>query len=118
MGVSGHDRFFVGLGLGKESLLEVAYSCQGLVYRLFGIEAHVQGDLVVARTGGVKLSGHVARLVEEARFDVHVDVFQVLTPGEGAPLDLLFYRCRPLQDKLGLLLGDDALACQHAGVGH
>ena len=87
-----------------------------LVAGLHGVEAHVGGDLVVAGTGGVELAGNVADFFLEARFDVHVDVFQFGTPGEGSGFDFLVDVEEAAADGFGVFVGNDALFGEHSGV--
>ena len=60
----------------------------------------------------------VSDQIEEPGLDIHVNVLQLRLPGEGAVADLLFDIGQPTDDGLGVLLRDDALPGEHAGVRH
>ena len=63
----------------------------------------------LAGAGGVKLPGNVVDLLFEASLNVHVDVFEFRTPGEGVFLDFLLDAEEAAADGFGLFLRDDAL---------
>ena len=117
VGVAGHDDVCVLFGLLQEGLLEVDGGFDGLPACFHGVEAHIGGDLVVAGAGGVKLPGNVADLLFEAGLDIHVDVFEFRTPGEGVFLDFLPDAEEAAADGFGLFLRDYALLGKHEGVG-
>ncbi len=80
-------------------------------------QPEVQGHLVVARAAGVELAAHRSHQGREAAFNVHVHVFQGRVPGERAGLDLGEHGVQTLDERGGLVPGDDPLGGQHAGVG-
>ena len=87
MGKARHDGVGAGLGLGQEAF---AQAQQLPVQRIDGIaepEANVRGDLIVSRPARVQLFPRGADAVREPGLDVHVHVFELDGPGEGAVLD-------------------------------
>ena len=80
-------------------------------------EAEVGGDLVVAAAAGVQAFAGLADTIGEARLDVHVNVFEIGGEAEAARLDLVGDVFKPVADGGFVGPGDDALACQHGGVG-
>ncbi|GBD11092.1 hypothetical protein HRbin23_00743 [bacterium HR23] len=118
MGVAGEDGVQVLLGPLQQNALQVPKACQGMGDGLFGVEAHVCGHLVVTGAGGVQTPRHRPDEVVEAGLNVHVDVFQVLPPGEDAFFNLPADGTQAHHDKFGVFFGDDALASQHPRVGN
>src|SRR5690606_3039089 len=80
-------------------------------------QADVGGHLVVAAASGVQfLAGH-ADAVGQARFDVHVHVFQIDAPVEGAGFDLSLNVLQVGDDLVALVGAQHAGLFQHGGVG-
>jgi hypothetical protein len=63
----------------------------------------------------VELPPDGADLLDEAPFDVHVDVLELEPVGEDARLELLPHLGEPAEDRLELGLGEDAALGQRAG---
>ena len=81
------------------------------------VQAHIQGDLVVARATGVQARSGRTDQVGEPAFDVHVQVFQGRIPREVAPFDLVLHSGQAANYGIGIFPGDDALLRQHGRVG-
>ena len=71
----------------------------------------VQGDLVIARAGGVKTPGRGPDELAQARFDVHVDVFELLAERESP----MAVNSSPMVVR-AVLNGARVLACNDAGL--
>src|SRR5690606_37598454 len=80
-------------------------------------QADVGGHLVVAAAAGVQLLAGDADAVGQAGLDVHVHVFQVDAPVEGAGLDLALDGLQAVDDGVALGVGEYADLRQHGGVG-
>ena len=79
-------------------------------------EAEIRRHLVVAGAGGVQPSGGLADQLGEARFHVHVDVFQRARKFEAALRDFRRDKVQARDDLRGVLARNDALIGQHAGM--
>ena len=117
MGIPWHNHALVAPGQTHQGSLHPSQAGHGIGDDLAGVEAHVQGDLVVAGTSGVQPPGRRANEVVQAPLDVHVQVFESGIPREVATLDFLFDRPQSIYDGRRVLLGDDALPGKHTGVG-
>ncbi len=117
VGEAGHDGFGFALGLFQQSLLQAGDLGQDQVDLVAQPEADVGGHLVVARASGVQLLAGDADAVGQARFDVHVHVFQVDAPLEGAGLDLRLDFLQAALDRIALVGGQYARLGEHGGVG-
>jgi hypothetical protein len=80
-------------------------------------QADVGGHLVVAAAAGVQFLAGDADAVGQARFDVHVHVFQVDAPVELAGLDFALDGLQAIDDAVALGIGQHADLGQHGGVG-
>src|SRR5690606_26498129 len=80
-------------------------------------QADVGGHLVVARAAGVQLLAGDADALGQARLDVHVHVFQVHAPVEGAGLDLGLDLLQTVDDGVTFGHGQHAGLLQHGGMG-
>jgi len=80
-------------------------------------QAHVGGDLVVARARSVQPPPGVTHQLDQTRFHRHVDVL-VLRAGLPDALGQLFPDLpEPARERLAVLGGDDAGFGEHGGVG-
>ena len=86
--VAGHDVVAVGFGLGEECFDPVEEAAGGRVDGVADEEAHVGGDLFVARAAGVELEGEGADLFGELELDEVVDVFGLRRGGDDGGADL------------------------------
>ena len=116
VGVAGDDDRLVLLGDVDQRALEGVDGGEGLDDCLHEEEAQVGRHLVVAGAGGVEAAGGVADLLRQARLDVGVDVFQAVIEDELAPIDLPLDVAQAADDALGVGVGNDAPAAEHAGV--
>ena len=75
-------------------------------YRLLLLEMRVQTAigryLVVVRTRGVQASRRLADQLEQARLDVHMNVFKLMSPLERLRLDLIPDRLQPAHYRAGV----------------
>ena len=77
----------------------------------------IRHHLVVARARGVQPPRRRADDLGQPRFDVEMNVFQLALEDEFAVGDFLLDLLQTLEDRLGVILGDDAFrapACAHA----
>jgi hypothetical protein len=81
-----------------------------------GVQAQVGGHLVVAAAAGVQAAARLAHQLGQARFQVHVDVFQRGLQRQRPGLDLAGRLLQPGGDALGVLGRDQPHRRQHAGV--
>ncbi|MCY1396652.1 hypothetical protein D9M71_116310 [compost metagenome] len=117
VGEAGHDGVGFALGLLQQALLQAGDFAEDQVDLVAQPQADVGGDLVVARTAGVQLLAGDANAVGQARFDVHVHVFQVNAPVEAAGLDLALDLLQAVDDGVALGVAEHADLCQHGGMG-
>ena len=118
VGVAGQRRLQIGRSHVQHNLLEVADEAHRILDGLLGVEAHVHRYLVVAGTGRMQLARCVAYLFIEPGFNVHVDVFKLRLPGKGPVLYLLLDSGKAADNGLDIVLGDDVLLGEHAGMRH
>jgi len=116
VGVAGHDHLAIGLRQVEKRRLQATQGGQHAADGVLQVEAQVGGHLIVAGASGVQAVGSRADLLPQAGLDVHVNVFQLAPELEPAGLDLIAYLRQAAHDGLAVLLGDDALLGQHAGV--
>ena len=117
MGIAGHDDVPVRLCQVEKGFLQSDKLLYGLSDGFSGEEAHVQRNLVISGAGGVELLTYIANLLDKPCFDVHMDIFQVSPKSKFALFNLLADGGKPHHHKLGVLIADDALLCQHTGMG-
>ena len=72
--------------------------------------------MIVATARRVQLATNIAQSLDQATFDVHVDIFQFEAKLHFAALDLTFDFAQRLFDQLKLVRGDQILLAEHAGV--
>ncbi len=80
-------------------------------------ETDVGGHLVVARASGVQALARVADQRGEALLDVEMHILVVEIPGKGAGRDFVGNLRHAALDGGKILLRNDALPGQHAGMG-
>jgi hypothetical protein len=66
----------------------------------------------------VQLLGHLAHVLQQARFDMHVDVFQAVVELEVVMIQVAFDAPQAFHQLVGFLVGDHAHFGQHAAMGH
>ncbi len=108
VGVAGHGRLAMLLGLGEESRLHGDERGVEVAEHVAEIEALVKRDLIVARASGMELAAHRAGDLDEAALDVHVDVFELAPEGEAPALELGPHRLEPPLDGRALRGVDQA----------
>ena len=64
----------------------------------------------------MKAARRVADQIEKPGFDVHMEVFQIVPPGESVLGDLGLNRAQPVNDAVCSGCIDDSLPCEHPGV--
>ena len=116
MGVAGDHRLGMPSPQLDQGTLEVAHLAFEQDDLVPEPQPDVEGDLVVARAGGVELRGgrHAAG---QLRLDVHVDVLQLRLPLEGSRLDFGAQGVQTGDDLLPFLAGEHPDRLQHRGVG-
>ncbi len=117
VGEAGHDGVGFGLGETQQTLLQTGDFAEDHVDFVAQPQADVGGDLVVAAASGVQLLADDADAVGQTRLDVHVHVFQVHAPVEGAGLDLALDVLQVVDDLVALGIGQHAGLGEHGGVG-
>ena len=118
VGVAGHDHAEVVFGLFQQGALQAGDEGGDGLELVAQVEADVEGHLVVARACGVQLAADRADLFDQARFDVHVDVFEADLEVELAGFDFSQDLLESARDLLGVLGRDDRLPGKHPRVGH
>ena len=116
MRVARHHGVGVSFGQPDQRDAQPVDSVQDVADGLLHVQAHVDGDLVVARPRRVELPSRLADRLEQPALDVHVDVFELGPPGEVAVLDPLADGHQPVDDGRSLVIGDDPLPAEHPGV--
>ena len=114
--VARQDHVGVGLSELHQSLEQRDEGFIGGVALVLDPQAHIGGDLVIARTGRMQLGGSWDALRERA-LDVHVHVLEVAAPLEFAGRDLLGDGVEAAQNGVTLALGQDTGLGQHRGMG-
>ena len=76
------------------------------------VEALVESDLVVARAPRVQLPAHLARDLDKAALDVHVDVFELSPKDEAAAFQLGAHGLQTLVDGRPLRGVDESRALE------
>ena len=109
VGEAGHDGVRFGFRQTQKAFLKTGDFAEDQVDFVTQPQADVGGDLVVARAAGVQLLAGHSDAVGQACFDVHVHVFQVNAPVEGAGFDFALDVFQ-IGDDLVTLIG-----VQHAG---
>ena len=103
--VARHHGVRVSLGQPDELAAQRVDCRQYVADDFLHVQAHVDGDLVVARPRRVELPRRLADRLEQPPLDVHVDVFELGAPGELAGLDLFADGLQAVDDRRGLVLG-------------
>src|ERR1700761_1963874 len=89
VGEAGHDVFARAGGEIEKSVGPVEEAVRGGIDRVAHKEAHVGGDLFVARAASVELEGERADFFSELELDEVVDVFGLWGAGDDGRADLL-----------------------------
>jgi hypothetical protein len=132
----GHHVMTEGDGLGHLQMREARHDAVGLAFgeveqrEYQGVDAGAQDvdfvaqpqpnigrHLIIARAAGMQALAGIADVGGERRLDVHVHVFERFGPHEGACLDALAHAGQPGDDGVTLVLAQDALPREHAGMG-
>ena len=79
-------------------------------------EAEGQAHLIVAAAASVQFFAHIAHKLGEACFNIHVHVFQLGLPHKVASFDFFAHTVQTVDQNPRLVLADDALTAQHAGM--
>ena len=113
MGIAGHYHSRVGVRLRHKRLSQRVNRAQYAIDSLLGEHPHIERNLVVARARGVELSRGVAYLLKQAALHIHMDVFQLRTPGKCAGFNLFadFGKAALYGARIGG--GDNALLGKH-----
>ena len=117
MGEARHHRIGMGLGLVDEGCDELEKPGLEALERRLHMEPEVDGDLIVARAGGVEPAGRRADQFGQPRLDIHMDVFAGPRKGEAPLGDLVTDRIETLYDLVAVLGRNDAAIGQHDRMG-
>jgi hypothetical protein len=117
MGEAGHDAVGFALGEIEQAGGEAVDQADQFVDGVAHVQAHVGGDLIVAAAAGVQALAGVADALGEPRLDVHVHVFQRLTPLEAAGGDVGGDVVQSADDGLDVVGREHPDLAEHAGVG-
>ena len=117
MGVARNHHVDVGLGQADEDPLQAGQQAEDVSQRIAQVHAHVEGHLVVAAAAGVDLLGRLSHDFEQPRFDVHVNVLELVVEPETGGFDFPSNPVQPLHEDFGVRFGDDAGLGQHSAVG-
>ena len=114
---AGHDGGCSQLGLVQKCSLQ---ALQLRIKPINGIshpQPEISRHLIIAGPRRVEASGGCANEILEARFDIHMNIFKRGRKGEGSGFDLGRDLPETLTDGVSIGGADDALLCQHGGVG-
>ena len=112
-----HDGRGILVGALDERFLQVAQHRLDLVDRVAHPQAHIECDLVVARTTRVQAPAGRTDQVGEPRLDVEMDVLELGRELETAGLDFALYLLQATLDRSTVLGREDAARHQHFGMG-
>ena len=114
---AGHHQRGVARRLREQRLLQRIQVPDDLVDLVAQPQAHIGGDLVVARTRRVQALAGVARKLDQAALDVAVHVFVFDRPGELAGADLGAHLRQRAFDGFQVCAPDHAAGREHARMG-
>ncbi len=100
-------------GPGDQGALQRLDRLVGRVDRVPDPQFEVGGDLVVARAGGVEAPRRRPDQLGQPVLDMHVDVLERRILRHAAGFIFVLDAVEPLLDRVGVLLGDDALGGEH-----
>ena len=83
MGEARHQSRRMRLGFGDQRLLQCSKLGASAITGFSDPHAEIQGDLVIARAGGIKTPSRGSDELAQARLDVHVDVFILVAERDG-----------------------------------
>ena len=112
-----HDRVGVRFGEVEQRPPQRRERRRDLVDGAAQPQAHVGGDLVVARAAGVQSLAGIADQRRQALLDVEVDILEVARPDEHAARDLVADLRHAALDVGQVLRAEDAAGGQHARMG-
>ncbi len=118
VGEARHIGLCVGLHDGQDGLQELLEQGQDLIRRLPCIEAHIQGDLVVAAAACVQALSGIADPVDQVCLHEAVDVLIVRSNLQLSTLDIGQDPLQALPDRLAVLRRQDPLLSQHGRMDH
>ncbi len=78
VGVAGHDRIYMFPGKQDELFTQPGQTPDKVGGFLAQVHAYVQGHLVVPTPGSMQLLGDLAHFLEQAGFDMHVNIFKAV----------------------------------------
>ena len=117
VGVAGHDRVQIGLGLPDQHLLQVQDQADDGLDLLADIHPEVHRHLIVPAAGGVQPLARVPDALGEDGLDIHVDILVLQGELHLSGLNVGQDGLEAVNDLLGLVLLDDPLPAQHGRVG-
>src|SRR5690606_5786347 len=117
VGETGHHSLGLGLCQAQQPLLQAGDFAENDVDLVTQPQADIGSYLVVTATSGVQLLAGDADAVGQARFDVHVHVFQVDAPVELAGFDFRLDILEPGDDRVALLGIQHARLLEHGRMG-
>ena len=117
VGIAGHDGVDFLFCQGHKGFLQLGDEFQDVPDLVSQVEAHVEGNLVVAAPAGVHFPAHGPDPIDETPLDRHVDVLVGLQKPEGPGCDLRADFGQGIHDTAGVGRRDDPLPLQHPAVG-
>src|SRR5579885_902932 len=113
MGIARHHRVDIAPGDTDEGAAQGGDPFFDLADLIAQVKPEVEGDLVVARTGGVKLPAGIADYCDEPAFDREMDVLVGDVEAESARIDIALDAPEPALDCARLRDLDQSDARQH-----
>ena len=117
MGIAGHHRLLVLLGLVDDGLLQVQDLSLDGRDLMAQVEPQIHRHLVIPAAGGMEPLAGIADLSGEKALHIHVDILVVLRQLRLTGFDVLEHLLESRRNGRRILPGDDALLGQHGGVG-
>ena len=114
---AGHDGGGMFQRLLRQRLLQSGQGQFQVPRRFAYIKPKIHRHLIIARTRRVQTPGSRPDEILQARFHVHMDIFQSPRELEFARPDFHLDLIKSFQDGTCILFGNDALGGQHAGMG-
>jgi hypothetical protein len=76
----------------------------------------IRSDLIVSGSSRMQLATYIAKRIDQSLLDMHMDVFELDSKGDFAPLDLILDFQKLVFDLTKLFVGKDTLFGKHPSM--
>jgi hypothetical protein len=100
----------------KEGSLQVGEKFVDRIESIAYPKPQIRSDLIVSGSSRVQFATYISKRFDQSLLDMHVDVFELDSKGDLAPLDLALYFQKLVLDLKKLVVGQDTLFGKHSSM--